>query len=255
MHSHISVFWDFWWISVIPSFSFWLKGSKRKPGNHGKSLSLGLQSSNTVDLFFDHYFNVLSAKTKTTKSNSINLDGLETLKRQICGTWFGIRLNHFEIYVIWRISQLFLKLYSHILVLWLLSRISVIYEFFLLDIGLKKRKPGYQGKSLFFSFFFSNVYQIHFCVCLSLLLAEFVIPLLNCFFHDFRNFRDFRVFDLANIRLEKLAVAPIWFPILYFCFQFFYAFVFLNFRGNHISEFCSKEWRWIETMGTWVHSS
>ena len=41
-----------------------------------------------VDLFFDHYFNFLSAKTKINKSqlNLINLDGLEALKRQICST-------------------------------------------------------------------------------------------------------------------------------------------------------------------------
>ena len=29
------------------------------------------------------------------------------------------------------------------------------------------------------------------------LLAEFVIPLYDCYFRDFRGFRDFRVFDLA----------------------------------------------------------
>ena len=85
---------------MIPSFSFWLKGSKRKPGNHGKSLSLGLQSSNTVDLFFDHYFNFLSTKTEINKNelNLMNLDGLEALKRPV--TCLGIWLNHFKIYVI-----------------------------------------------------------------------------------------------------------------------------------------------------------
>ena len=41
-----------------------------------------------MDLFFDHYFNFLSAKTKINKIklNLINLDGLEALKRQIYGT-------------------------------------------------------------------------------------------------------------------------------------------------------------------------
>ena len=73
-----------------------------------------------VDLFFDHYFNFLSTKTKIYKNkfNLINLDRLEALKRQAPCTWLGIWLNHIDIYVIWRISQLFLKLHFHISVLW-----------------------------------------------------------------------------------------------------------------------------------------
>ena len=41
-----------------------------------------------VDLSFDHYFKFLITKTEIYKSdfNSINLDGLEALKRQIRGT-------------------------------------------------------------------------------------------------------------------------------------------------------------------------
>ena len=37
-----------------------------------------------MDLFFDHYFNFLSAKTKTNKKllNLINLDGLKSFERQ-----------------------------------------------------------------------------------------------------------------------------------------------------------------------------
>ena len=38
LHSHISVKWPFSRNSVISEFSFLGKGSKRKPGNHGKSL-------------------------------------------------------------------------------------------------------------------------------------------------------------------------------------------------------------------------
>ena len=64
-------------------------------------------------------------------------------------------------------------------------------------IGLKT-KTRIPGKIFIFQLFLLKPYQIHFCVCLSLLLlAEFVIPLLNCFFRDFRDFRYFRVFDLA----------------------------------------------------------
>ena len=53
-------------------------------------------------------------------------------------------------------------------------------------------------ENLYFTVFFLKLYQIRFCVCLSLfLLAEFVIPLYNYYFRDFRGFCDFRVFDLA----------------------------------------------------------
>ena len=40
-----------------------------------------------MDLFFDHYFNFLSAKTKINKNvlNLINLDGLEAFKRRTPG--------------------------------------------------------------------------------------------------------------------------------------------------------------------------
>ena len=56
-------------------------------------------------------------------------------------------------------------------------------------------------ENLYFTVFFLKLYQIRFCVCLSLfLLAEFVIPLYNCCFPDFRGFRDFRVFDSSSRR-------------------------------------------------------
>ena len=60
-----------------------------------------------------------------------------------------------------------------------------------------KWKPGNHQKSLF-QFFFLKLYRICFCVSLSLFLSPvFVIPLFNCYFRDFRDFCDFRVFDLA----------------------------------------------------------
>ena len=51
-----------------------------------------------MNLFFDHYFNFLGAKTEINKNelNLINLYRLEALKRQLLGTWLGIWLNHFE---------------------------------------------------------------------------------------------------------------------------------------------------------------
>ena len=95
-----------------------------------------------VDLFFDHYFNFFSTKTKIYKNkfNLINLDRLEALKRQAPhNTWLGIWLNHIDIYVTWRISALFLKPHCHISVLWHFCRISVIFGFSFLGIGLKMK--------------------------------------------------------------------------------------------------------------------
>ena len=68
-----------------------------------------------VDPFFYLYFNFLSTKTKVYKNefNLINLDGLEALKRQIIVTWLEIWLNQIDMYVIWRTSQLLLKIHSH----------------------------------------------------------------------------------------------------------------------------------------------
>ena len=88
--------------------------------------------------------------------------------------WIILRFMWFEKHL-----NCFLKLESHILVLWLFCRISVISEFSFLGIGLKTktRIPA----------FFPKIYQIHLCVCLSLiLLAEFVIlfstfSVISCF--------------------------------------------------------------------------
>ena len=61
-----------------------------------------------ADMFFDHYFNFLSAKNwnKQKWTQLKHRYGLEALIGQICSTWLGIWLKHFEIYVIWRTSQL-----------------------------------------------------------------------------------------------------------------------------------------------------
>ena len=94
-----------------------------------------------MNLFFDHFFNFLSAKTKINKNvvNLINLDGLEAVKRQKYDTGIAMWLNHFENHVIWATFQLFLKLHFHITVLWHFCRISEISEFSFLGIGLKTK--------------------------------------------------------------------------------------------------------------------
>ena len=80
----------------------------------------------------------------------------------------------------------------------------MISEFLFLDIGLKT-KTQISQKMFIFQLFPLKLYQIHFLVCLHLfLLAEFVIPLFNCFFHDFHGFQDFRVFDLLLISVKFL---------------------------------------------------
>ena len=107
-----------------------------------------------VDVFFDLYFNFLSVKTEINKKNNkrlnlINLEGSDALKRQKYDTWIAMWLNHFENDVIWIAFQLFLKLRSHITVLWRFCRISVISEFSFLGIGLKTKTRKSRKISMF----------------------------------------------------------------------------------------------------------
>ena len=99
--------------------------------------------------------------------------------------------------MIWRASQLFPKLHSYSSVLWRFCSISVLSEFSYLGIGLKT-KTWTSRKIFILQGFFLRLYQIFFCVSLTLFLfAEFVIPLFNCYFRDFRGFCDFQVFHLV----------------------------------------------------------
>ena len=89
-----------------------------------------------------------------------------------------------------------MKLHFHNSVLRRFCSISVISEFSYSGVGLKVKTR--KSQKIYILQFFLKLYQIRFCVCLSLLLlAEFVIPLLNCYFRDFCGFRDFWVFNLA----------------------------------------------------------
>ena len=97
-----------------------------------------------MDLLFDPYFNFLTVKTEINKKNNkrlnlINLEGSDALKRQKYDTWIAMWLDHFANDVIWTIFKLFLKLHSHIKVLWRFCRISVTSEFSFLGIGLKTK--------------------------------------------------------------------------------------------------------------------
>ena len=81
--------------------------------------------------------------------NLINVDGLETFKRQKYDTWIAMWLNHLVNDVIWAAFQLFLKLHFHNTVLWHFCRISEISEFLFLGIGLKTKTRKTWKTSLF----------------------------------------------------------------------------------------------------------
>ena len=204
LNSIQGIFWvKFLYFSISGFFmnfyDFWVFGFRYRPQNENLEIMENLhfwvyKVQMHMNLFFDHCFNFWGAKTKMNKNvlNLINVDGLETFKIQTPGTWLEICVNHFEFDVIWRTSELFLKLHSHNSVLWHFCSISVISEFSYSGVELKTKTQKLQ-------FFFLKLYQICFCVYISLfLLVEFVIPLFNCYFRDFCRFHDFRVVDLAQ---------------------------------------------------------
>ena len=202
LHSYISVFWGFFMnFRDFRVFAFGYRSQKENSEITENLYFLVYKVQMHMDLFFDHYFNFLGAKTKINKNvlNLINLDGLEAFKRQTPGAWLEIWVNHFWFDVIWRTSQLFLKLHSHNSVLALLQHFCA-FQVFVFGCRAQKENPEIT-ENLYFTVFFLKLYQICFCVSLSLfLLPEFVIPLFNCYFRDFRDFLDFWVFDLANFR-------------------------------------------------------
>ena len=57
----------------------------------------------------------------------------------------------------------------------------------------------------FFSFFLPKLYQIGFVyLFFYFVVVDNAITLFNSFFHDFRGFNDFRIFDLAQEELLKI---------------------------------------------------
>ena len=114
----------------------------------------------------NHYFWVIMMKCMwiwwvskmiLAKTNSINLERSEALKRQIPATWSAMQLNHFDFWV-WCHLNIFQVSWSYILILqyygvfvkfpWLLSFCFWVYG--------SKRKPRNHGKFVFFSFYFSG---------------------------------------------------------------------------------------------------
>ena len=142
LHSHISVLWRFCRISVISGFLFLGIGLKTKTQKSRKIFIFGFIKFKwiwTCFLITILIFWVLKLKYTKNKFHLINLNWLEALKGQARGTWLGIWLNHIDIYVFWRIFQLFLKLHFHISVLWRFCRISVISGFSFLGIRPKTK--------------------------------------------------------------------------------------------------------------------
>ena len=89
---------------------------------------------------------------KLTHKNRAQFDqteGLKDFQTQIPTIWLAMWLNDFEFDVIWTAFQLFLKLHSHITVLWRFCRISEISEFLLLGIGLKMKTRKSRKISIF----------------------------------------------------------------------------------------------------------
>ena len=86
-----------------------------------------------MNLFFDHYFNFLSAKTKINKKllNLINLDGLETFKRQKYDMT-NVRESLWEWYQLESVSTVFVATFPY-------YRIIEILEFSFLSIDLKMK--------------------------------------------------------------------------------------------------------------------
>ena len=93
--------------------------------------------------------------------------GSKAFKPQIPATRLAMWLNDFEFDVVWTVFQLLLMLHSHISVLWPFCRISVIYEFSFLSIGLKT-KPRKSRKIFIFLVFSSQAVSNGFRVFTSL---------------------------------------------------------------------------------------
>ena len=103
-----------------------------------------MQSSNTCGLFFDHYFNFLSAKTEINKNELNLIDGLEDLKRRICG------------YVICRTSQLLFEA-----TLSYFSIVAVLYNFrdlrvFAFGYRTQNENPDTARENFYYSAFSSQ---------------------------------------------------------------------------------------------------
>ena len=103
LRTHISVFRGFWWVSVISEFSFLGIALKTKTRHYFWVIKLKC-------MWICFMITILTfwvSKMTLAKTNSINLERSEALKRQIPATWSAMRLNHFEFDVIWTYFKCF----------------------------------------------------------------------------------------------------------------------------------------------------
>ena len=89
LRTHSSVFWDFWWVSVICEFLFRAQNENPETTKNRYFWVIKLKC-----MWICFMITILTFWV--SKTNSINLERSETLKRQIPATWSAIRLNDFE---------------------------------------------------------------------------------------------------------------------------------------------------------------
>ena len=115
LHSHISVFWGFSWITVISEFSFLGIDPKKENPEITENLIFGSMMFKCMWVYFlisISTFSVLKQE-KQQKAHWINLEGSDALKRQKYDTWIAMWLNHFETDFIWTAFKEILKLHFH----------------------------------------------------------------------------------------------------------------------------------------------
>ena len=139
---HITVLWRFCRISEIFEFSFLGIRLKTKTRKSRKISIFVFAKFKCIWIYFlitILTFWVLKLKKNKSVLNLINLDGLESFKRQKYDTWIAMWLNHFDNNVIWTAFKGVLELHSYISVFWDFSWISLISEFSFLGIDLKTK--------------------------------------------------------------------------------------------------------------------
>ena len=141
LHTHISVFWGFWWISGISEFSILGIGHKTKTRKSRKIFIFWFIALQCMWICVLTTFLTVWVKTDINKNglNSIYSEGLKAFKTQLAVAWLAMWLNHCNFDVIWTIFLEFLKLCTHISVFWGFWWVSVISEFSFLGIGLKTK--------------------------------------------------------------------------------------------------------------------
>ena len=135
-----------------------------------------------MDLFFDHYFNVLGAKTKINK-NVLNLI------KQTPGAWlmwFIFGLMWFEEHLNWFWSYILIIQYYNVFVAFL------CFPSFRICMYYSKRKLGNHGKFLCYHFLSQTLSNLLFCFSFFIFIARICNSLVQLLFPWFPWFPGFR---------------------------------------------------------------